>query len=64
MLTPEQIKKIRENGLYDFLGNHGHELNKGTLITFFKEFNYAVYETSKEIEKEATEKALLEIIFS
>lgn len=61
MLTEEQIKEINKKGLFDFIGNHYWELSKETLKDMFKEFNYAVYEISKAIEKEATEKMIQEI---
>jgi len=61
MLTPEQVKVIKEKGLFDFIGNHYWELEKETLKDMFKEFNYAVYEINEAIEKEATEKMLKEI---
>jgi len=61
MLTEEQISEIKEKGLYDFIGNNAWQLDKETIITMFKEFNYAVYELAKGIEKQATNTMLEEM---
>lgn len=61
MLTEKQIAEIREKGLFDFLGNSAWELDKETIISMFKEFNYAVYDVDKNIEKQTTEMMLNEI---
>jgi len=61
MLTEQQINEIKENGLFDFIGNNYWKLDKETLKDMFKEFNFAVYEISKKIEKEATDKMLEEM---
>jgi len=61
MLTEQQINKILEVGLFDYLGNFAWELDKQDIITMFKEFNFAVYELAKGIEKQATNKMIKEI---
>jgi len=61
MLTENQIKEIKEKGLFDFLGNRGWELEKSTIITMFKEFNFAVYEIQKSMEMHATNIMLEEL---
>lgn len=39
----EIIKVIREGGLFDYLCNHGHELDKETLLRVTKELAYGLH---------------------
>ena len=43
------IKALRENKGYDWIANHGWEMNKGELITIIKEFDYAIHELCEHV---------------
>lgn len=62
MFTEQQIKEIRNKGLYEFLCNNAHNFSKYAITDIFKEFIYAVYVIDKEIERKAVEDMLEEFI--
>ena len=54
----QYIEALKNGKGYDWIANHGHELNKYELIDIVKELDYAIYDwkfDSEEIYKSAAE---------
>lgn len=47
----EFIKALSEGKGYDWICNHGHELNKYELIDIIKEYDYAIHDNCTVYEK-------------
>ena len=60
----EFINALKEGKGFDWICNHGHELNKYELIDICKEYDYAIHDNCSKYEKETIYNAAADELYN